>query len=111
MIKEIEINGKLEKFSFGLGFLGEMLEKENIGFIEFDEQQSINPFKWLSLKMKHSYNYANDTDLSTKEVISLFDEDLLHPAIEKFNIFFAESMFKNVPEQDDEKKTKIQQKK
>ena len=51
MIKEIEINGKLEKFSFGLGMLGDMLFKLNVGWLKFDEMQAENPFKYTPIKM------------------------------------------------------------
>lgn len=109
MIKEIEINGKKEKFSFGLGFLGDMLFKLDVGWLKFDEMQAENPFKWTPIKMMHSYNYANETDVSERDFLDMLDNDIHNPAIEKFNIFFLESLTKNVPTQ--EKKTKTQVKK
>ena len=103
MIKEIEINGKLEKFSFGLGMLGDMLFKLNVGWLKFDEMQAENPFKYTPIKMMHSYNYANDLEVTEKEFLKMLNDDVHHPAIERFNILFMESLTKNVTTQ--EKKT------
>jgi hypothetical protein len=103
----INIGGQDRKFAFGLGYFGEMLEILGVGFIEFDELQSKNPFKYTPIKMACSFNYANETDISSKEVLKWLNDDIHHPAISEFNKHYIDSLVKNVPVT--EKKTKVRQ--
>lgn len=104
MIKEILIKGELKKFSFGLGFLGELFDGLGIDFMEFDAISAKNPMKYTPIKMQYSYNYANETNISIKEMLEMLDEDMFNPAIAEFNKFWQESLTKNVPTQEEPKK-------
>ena len=109
MIREIEINGKKEKFSFGLGYLGDMLFKLNMGFIEFGKVSDENPFKYTPIKMMHSFNYANNSEITEKDMVEMLESDggMFSSAIEQFNICWMESMTKNVPISDNQDKKKV----
>ena len=54
----LEIGGEKRVFHFGLGFLGNFLEKENIQFHEIDEKIKCNPFKWMPLIMFYSLSFG-----------------------------------------------------
>lgn len=107
MIKEIIIKGEPKKFSFGLGFLGEMFEKEDTDFTSFDALEKTNPFKTTLIKMTYSYNYANELDISKKELEEMMGDEYMNVSL-WFNRTYNSCMRKGVPVDETKKKvTKI----
>ena len=70
-MKQITLNigGEDRVFYFGLGFLGNLLESENISMNEIDDKLAENPFKWIPLIMFHSCAFG----FKRKNEFPLFD--------------------------------------
>lgn len=110
----IEIGGKERKFSFGLGFLGELLEHFDMSISELGEKSSKNPFKYEPLIMFVSARYAADLagdtiDFTLNDFIGWIDDDggIKGEKMLKFNEAFLKSLTYNVPEQPQENKKKV----
>lgn len=129
---ELEIGGEKRTFYFGLGFLGNLLEKEKIEFHEIQINLLKNSYKWMPLIMYHSlawgfirkgepvlfdaFDVADWIDeleeFEDVEVILKENEDgtketttvQLQKVVKTFFKAFWDSQNKNVPEQKDNKK-------
>jgi len=133
-MKQISLNigGELRTFYFGLGFLGNLLEKENIEFHEIQINLLKNSYKWMPLIMYHSlawgfirkgetvpfdaFDVAEWIDeleeFEDVEVVLKVNEDgtnettkvQLQKVVKTFFKAFWDSQNKDVPEQKDTKK-------
>lgn len=129
---ELELGGEKRTFYFGLGFLGNLLEKENILLEEINEKLLKNSYKWMPLIMYHSLawgyikkgepvlfdavdvaDWIDDLEeFEEVEVVIKINEDgtkettkvPLQTVVRRFFKAFWESINKNVPEQKDGKK-------
>ena len=87
----LNLGGKDREFHLGLGFIGYLLDEENIGFVEFGTKEQMNPFKWTPIKMYHSLKYnlifsdrESEIDFNLKDVIQWIDDTDLS-TLQKFN--------------------------
>jgi hypothetical protein len=111
-MKQITLNigGQDRIFCFGLGFLGNLLEVENIAFHEIDEKIKENPFKWIPLIMFHSCSFGyiknNETIPFNKYVFSDWIDELGvdNEVVTNFFNAFTQSLTKDVPKQLEDKK-------
>lgn len=107
---ELELGGEKRTFYFGLGFLGNLLEKENVGVGEIDEKLINNPFKWMPLIMYHSlawgYIKKNERPLfDAFDVQEWLDEvGLDDTVVIDFFTAFRQSLVKDVPQTKGDKK-------
>ncbi len=105
-------------FHFGLGFLGELFDKEDTSLEQLIKDIEKNIVKHLPPVMLQSAKYAalrkgEKFDLSLFDIIDLIDDDggLQSKATLEFYNAFIQSLTKNVPEEpkkedDSEKKVK-----
>jgi hypothetical protein len=104
----LTINGKELEFTFGMGFLGELLDETDLSLDEVLLKFDKNPFKFIPLCMYVSTKYAYE--LKGKKID--FDRHTLVKWIEadggltddnksviEFTKAFSDSLFKNVPEE------------
>lgn len=109
---ELEFGGNKRTFYFGLGFLGNLLEKENVGIGEIDAKLINNPFKWTPLIMYYSlawgYIRKNERpDFDVFDVTEWIDEiGIDDTVIVDFFTAFRQSLTKDVPVQEDKKKAR-----
>lgn len=111
-MKQITLNigGQDRVFFFGLGFLGNLLEKENIEMSEIDSNINKNPFKWIPLIMFHScafgYQRKNEfPDFDALDFADWIDEvGMDSEVITNFFTAFRNSLVKDVPEDKSKKK-------
>lgn len=112
-MKQITLNigGEDRVFYFGLGFLGNLLEKENISIQEIGYKAVANPYKWNPLIMFYSleYGYIRKGEECPFTVFNVtewiedaggFESDVYR----SFEKAFADSLTKDVPKQEDKKK-------
>jgi hypothetical protein len=107
---ELELGGEKRTFYFGLGFLGNLLEKENISIGEIDQKIIDNPFKWMPLIMYYScaFGYTRKNENPPFDVFDItewVDEAGIDGTIviDFFNAF-RQSLVKDVPQTNDKKK-------
>jgi len=104
---ELKINDIVLKCSFGLGFLGELLENLDLSVFDIGEKLDKNPFKWIPVLMYESAKYTNeDLDLTKDELINLLDSEDGGKAMSEFLGAFVNSLSKDVPKQENVKNTK-----
>jgi len=109
----LNIGGKDRTFYFGLGFLGNLLEKENIGFQDIDTKIKENPFKWIPLIMFYSLAFGftrknENPDFDAFDVSEWVDEiGADNSIVNDFFIAFRQSLVKDVPESKTDSKKKI----
>jgi len=106
----LNIGNEDRVFYFGLGFLGNLLEKENIDMSDIDSELTKNPFKWIPLIMFHScsYGYIRKGEFIPFDKFSVsewidelgMDSDIVKSFFPAFN----QSLVKNVPEDKSKKK-------
>ena len=77
---KLTINRRELDFTFGLGFLGELLEELDISIDEVITKSGKNPFKWIPLLMFHSASYSinsngGEIDFTLKELIKWIEQD------------------------------------
>ena len=117
-MKNIKLNfgGEERTFYFGLGFLGNLLEKENIGINEIDEKLVNNPFKWMPLIMYYSlaWGYVRENEnvpFNAFKVAEWIDEiGMDDTVIVDFFTAFRQSLTKDVPKDKEEGKKKVTKK-
>ena len=87
----LNLGGKDRTFHLGLGFIGYLLDEENIGFIEFGEKEQLNPFKWTPIKTYYSLKYnlvffvlVLEIDFNLKDVILWIDDSDMQK-LQRFN--------------------------
>ena len=109
MVVLINIGGKDRSFKFGLGYLGNMLDYFNMGFVELSEKMDNNPFKYMTLAMLFSYNFANKEQITEDEFLDWLELDggMHSEALVKFREYYILSMTKNVPVEDNANKKKV----
>jgi hypothetical protein len=106
----ITIGGQNRVFHFGLGFLGNLLETENIAMTDIDIKLAENPFKWIPLIMFHScafgFKRRNEfPDFDAFDVAEWIDEaGMDSDVVISFFTAFKESLTKDVPEDKSTKK-------
>lgn len=106
----LNIGGKDRIFYFGLGFLGNFLEKENVEIYEIDEKIKGNPFKWMPLIMYYSLSFGftrknENPDFDVFDVSEWIDElGLDSTVVADFFTAFSKSLIKDVPTQPEVKK-------
>ena len=107
---KLTIGGEERVFHFGLGFLGNLLETENIAMTEIDVKLAENPFKWIPTIMYHScafgFKRKNEFPLfDAFDVADWIDEvGMDNEVIVSFFTAFRQSLTKDVPENKDVKK-------
>lgn len=113
---KLTIGGEERIFHFGLWFLGELLEKENMPIQEIGQKTVLNPYKWNPIIMYHSlasgYTINNEEPLFTKKDVVEWIEQAGGFDSEVFNKWqdaFVKSLTKDVPE-DKEPKKKVTKK-
>lgn len=106
----LTIGEKERVFHFGLGFLGNLLEMENIAMNEIDAKLAENPFKWIPLIMYHScafgFKRRNEfPDFDAFDVAEWIDEvGMDSEVVTSFFQAFTQSLTKDVPEDKSKKK-------
>lgn len=106
----LTIGEKERVFHFGLGFLGNLLEAENIAMNEIDAKLAENPFKWIPLIMYHScafgFKRRNEfPDFDAFDVAEWIDEvGMDSEVVTSFFQAFTQSLTKDVPEDKSKKK-------
>lgn len=112
----LNIGGQARIFYFGLGFLGNLLESENIQFHEIDEKIKENPFKWLPLIMYYSvaFGYVRENaevPFKPFDISDWVDElGVESQVVKDFFAAFRQSLVKDVPQQPEESKKKVTKK-
>ena len=109
----LNLGGKDRTFHLGLGFIGYLLDEENIGFMEFGEKEQLNPFKWTPIKMYYSLKYnlvfserESEIDFNLKDVIQWIDDTDMQ-TLQKFNQAYQLALSKDVPIDTSKKKAKV----
>lgn len=111
-MKQITLNigGEDRIFYFGLGFLGNLLESENIAMTDIDDKIKENPFKWIPLIMFYSASFGfkrkNEfAPFDAFDVSEWIDEiGMDSEVVTSFFTAFTLSLTKDVPENKDKKK-------
>jgi hypothetical protein len=111
-MKQITLNigGQDRVFYFGLGFLGNLLESENIGINDIDAKLAENPFKWIPLIMFYScafgFKRKNENPLfDAFDVADWIDEvGMDNEVVTSFFKAFTQSLVKDVPQEENVKK-------
>ena len=106
MIITLEYGGKNLKFSFGLGFLGELLEVTGLDIDAVVLKLKQNPFRMIPLMMYYSTFWAyrledKELDFTLVEFINWVDKDggVSTDKTQKFLDSFTESLNKDVPKE------------
>lgn len=110
----LKLGGKDRTFHLGLGFIGYLLEEENLGFIDFGQKEQSNPFKWTPIKMFYALKYnlirlekESEIDFTLNDVIDWIDDTDMD-TLQKFNSAYQLSISKDVPtDTNDKKKAKV----
>ena len=106
----LTIGGEERIFYFGLGFLGNLLEKENINMTDIDAELTSNPFKWIPRIMYHScaYGYIRKNEFAPFDAFSVSewidDVGMDSEVVKSFFTAFNQSLTKDVPEDKTKKK-------
>lgn len=112
-MKQITLNigGQERVFYFGLGFLGNLIEKSGVGMHEIDSKIQENPFKWMPEIMYHSvaYGFIKQNEIvpfTAFDVVDWIDTDggFDSKAVVDFFGAFRQSLVKDVSTQPDTKK-------
>ena len=112
-MKQITLNigGEDRIFYFGLGFLGNLIEKSGVGMNEIDAKIQENPFKWMPEIMYHSVAFGfirkNETvPFDSFDVADWIDTDggFDSKVVIDFFAAFRQSLVKDVPQQPESKK-------
>lgn len=110
---QLDIQGKKIGFNFGLGFLGQFIEKSGIAFTELDTELEKNPFKVIPSLMYHSASYnskrkGEDEPFTEYELIDIIDTlgGFDSNEVSQFLNAFTESMTKDVPKSEGDKISK-----
>lgn len=107
----LNLGGKTREFHFGLGFIGSFLEASKISMSEIDVKLQENPFKYIPEMMYHSLKYAdlrngNEIDFDAFDVAEWIDEvgGIGSKVVVDFSTAFFQSLIKDVPKQEEDKK-------
>ncbi len=97
---KIKLNKTDFECSFGLGFLGEVIENLDIDYGKLMEKYEKNPIKYVPLLMYYSVIYdMENVDFTQKEFFSWIDNEggLSNEYMIKWSHAFIESINKNAP--------------
>ena len=106
---KLQINNKELEFSFGLGFLGELLESTGKSMDEILTAMDKNPYRFIPLAMFHSTKYAykrkgKDIDFDFYQFTDWIEQDGgltdTNKSAIKFIEEFTNSLFKDVPQEE-----------
>jgi len=106
----LNIGGQDRVFYFGLGFLGNLLEKESVKANEIDIKIAENPFKWMPLIMYYSCAFGYEREGLEPEFTKFHVSDWVdalgmeNETIKQFFTSFYLSLTKNVPVNEEPKK-------
>lgn len=108
---QFEIGGKKRKFTFGLGFLGDILHELNINMMELGEMMLSNPYKAVPSILYYSHAYevkksgeiVDFTIYDFNEWIEQLDGSYQNKEIDAALSVLLESMKKNIPNFDGSK--------
>lgn len=112
-MKQITLNlgGEDRVFYFGLGFLGNLIEKSGVGMHEIDSKIQENPFKWMPEIMFHSVAFGfirqgQEVPFNSFHVADWIDADggFDSQNVMRFFEAFRQSLVKDVPIENDSKK-------
>lgn len=102
----LKISGRDLEFTFGLGFLGELLEETNLSIDEIVEKLNNNPFKMIPTLMFHSAKFAMERkgiaiDFNAFDMADMIDADggVQCDNVKMFLKTFTDSMTKDIPEE------------
>jgi hypothetical protein len=110
---ELELGGQKRTFYFGLGFLGNLLEKESVSIDEIDQKIVNNPFKWMPLIMYYSCAWGftrknENPPFDVFDITEWVDEaGIDSTVVVDFFTAFRQSLVKDVPPTKDKKKVTI----
>lgn len=108
---ELTIDSKVINFHLGLGFVGELLDEQNIGIEELMDKLNKNAFKMLPIIMESSYRYNcfrenKETSLDLIDFIDALDNEGVNSGVfSEFLNAFTKSLTKDVPEEKVKKST------
>ena len=117
---KLTINKKELEFSFGLGFLGELLDETGQSLEDVLEGFEKNPYKFIPVAMFVSTRYAykrkgKDIDFDRYQMLDWIEEDGgltdKNESAIKFMSALSESLFKDVPTEKSTKTSKGSKKK
>ena len=102
---ELKINGKKLTFSFGLGFLGELIDATGLDLDELNIKLQSNAFKYIPLVMYHSAAYSlkrngdnvTFTEYDMSDWIEKEDGAFSSDVVIKFFEGFTASLTKDIP--------------
>ena len=109
---KLKINNKELEFNLGLGFLGELIDITGKSLDDVLLQIDKNPYKYIPLAMYCSVKYAYESkgkelDFTKFEFVEWVDNDGgltdKNESAIKFLEAFQDSLFKDVPKEDDVK--------
>lgn len=100
---KLKIGERDLEFTFGLGFLGEILEETNLGIDEMMEKMDKNPFRMIPLLMYHSARFTLDLrgkkcDFALSDVIGWVEDlgGINSPEVIEFIEAYTKSLLKDV---------------
>lgn len=105
--------GKNEfEFFFGLSFLGEFLDEQNITLEQIDEKLNKNPFKFIPTLMHESYLHnlkrrGQNDGLGYYDFVDVLEDNggFGSVQVQEFIKAFTESLVKDVPESEENAET------
>lgn len=107
------IGEQYRDFYFGLGFLGNLIEKSGLSMVDLDAKIQENPFKYVPEIMYHSLAYGyirkgENPDFDAYDVSDWIDDNggFESETIIAFFTAFRQSLVKDVPEQKQEETKK-----
>lgn len=110
---DYKLGDTVYSFHFGIGFLGELLDKSGYELAELMELLQKNTFKVLPKIMLHSAQYSamrkgEDFDKDEFHFVDLIDENggIAGDFVAKFLNAFTLSMNKDVPKEETKKKVR-----
>ena len=105
---KLTFNKKEYNFSFGLGFIGMLLNETDLGLDEIVAKLNKNPFWTIPVLMFNSAKYSSmlddkDIDFTQNDFIDWIDLEggLGSKNVVKFLNTFTSSLTKNVPKEDE----------
>ena len=102
----LDIGDRKFEFSFGLSFLGDLIEETELTIDEIVDRLTTNPFKMVPTMMYLSAKNAADRngsnlDFSYHELVDIIDEagGINQDAVEVFLSTFTKTLTKDVPKE------------
>ncbi len=111
---KLNIDGKDYNFSFGLGFLGELLEETGVELGDLMQKINKNPFKFIPLMMFRSCEYYNrrkdiQIEFNQFDFADIIDKDggINTDNVRTFLDAFTKSLTKDVPKDENVPKSPL----